>query len=119
MISLDFLRTIAEITVAIGMVVLGLSYIWSQSRKGGNKADKDLNTTLNELLEARDKKIADLEDIVKGQGAQIKHLEDQVDTLNSKNGDMEILIKTALKEHFAAHPNIALDLAKNSGLKNV
>lgn len=98
------------IIISIGIIIFALGYFRSQSNKANTSAQQNLNVTLNELLSARDKKIADLEETVKEQGHQIAMLMSQVEILQTQKSDMEILIKTALKEHFASHPAIALEL---------
>ncbi len=114
--STDFIKTIAEVILAIGVIALSIGYAVAQLRQGKNTAARDLAATLEELLKARDIKVSDLENVVKEQGNKIAHLEGIIETLYKKKTDMETLIKTALKEHFATHPDMAQELVKK-GLK--
>jgi len=120
--NFEYIRTIVEVILGLGVIAIGIPYLWSQLKKGKSDVAKDLNDTLNDLLRARDVKIKDLETLTEKQGQRITYLEGQVHTLNTQKTDLEILIKTALKEHFAANPQMANELSKSiiaPVLKNV
>ncbi len=101
------IRVIFDIISTGGFVIVGLIYWKSQSTKANSIAEKDLNETLNELLEARDKKIKDLAELVQEQGKEIEQMKQTIEILSSKKTDLEALVILALKDYFSTHPNVA------------
>lgn len=101
------IRTIIDIIATGGLLIAGLIYWRSQSTKAKSIAEQDLNDTLNELLQARDKKIKDLEDLVQEQGKEIEQMKETIEILSSKKTDLEALVILALKDYFSTHPEVA------------
>jgi 6-phosphogluconate dehydrogenase len=101
------IRAFFDIIATGGLVIAGLIYWRSQSTKAKNIAEKDLNDTLNELLEARDKKIKDLEELAIAQGKEIDQMKETIEILSSKKTDLEALVILALKDYFSTHPEVA------------
>ncbi|HWY79452.1 MAG TPA: hypothetical protein VNW29_03780 [Candidatus Sulfotelmatobacter sp.] len=101
------IRAVFDIIATGGLMIAGLIYWRSQSTRAKNIAEKDLNNTLNQLLEARDKKIKDLEELVQEQGKQIVHMKETIEILISKKTDLEALVILALKDYFSTHSDVA------------
>ena len=101
------IRVIFDIFATGGLIIAGLIYWKSQSTKAKNIAEKDLNETLNELLEARDKKIKDLEELTQEQGKEMIRLKEALEVISAKKTDIEGLVLLALKDYFSSHPEIA------------
>jgi hypothetical protein len=99
-----------ELLFGVGGLAAGLGYAYAQFIRGKNNAAKDLNETLNELLEVRDKRVKDLESIVREQGKQIEYLTVQIATLTTKKGDLEEIIAKALSTFFEHNPRLALQV---------
>jgi len=101
------LRVIFDIFATGGLIIAGLIYWKSQSTRAKSIAEQDLNDTLNQLLEARDKKIKDLEELAIEQGKQIEQMKETIEILSSKKTDLEALVILALKDYFSTHPQVA------------
>lgn len=101
------IRIIFDIISTGGFVIVGLIYWRSQSTQAKSIAEKDLNETLNELLEARDKKIKDLEELAQEQGKEMVRLKEALEVISAKKTDIEGLVLLALKDYFSTHPEIA------------
>ena len=101
------IRVIFDIIATGGLMIASLIYWRSQSTKAKSIAEKDLNDTLNELLEARDKKIKDLEELAIEQGKEMVRLKEALEVISAKKTDLEGLVLLALKDYFSTHPEIA------------
>ncbi len=112
------IRLIFDIMSTGGLIIAGLIYWKSQSTKAKSIAEKDLNDTLNELLEARDKKIKDLEETVLEQGKEMVRLKDALEVISAKKTDLEALVILALKDYFATHSDVAQAFQKMQDKKN-
>lgn len=107
--NVDFIHYTIDGIVALGAIVAAIPYFKGQYEKESNKI-------LRGLVDDQKKAIENLEAWRVDAEKKIAYLTGQVETLHTEKTNIEILVKTALKEHFAAHPDMAVDLqGKMSG----
>jgi len=101
--TLDIIHWTVDAIIGIGILIASFPYFRGQYQKESNKL-------LRTLVDDQKKSIESLEEWRAEAEKKIAYLSGQVETLQTQKTDMEILVKTALKEHFAAHPDMAVEL---------
>ncbi len=112
--NLEIIKIALDAVVSLGIIVLGIPFIWGQFKKGKLDYAKENNDLLAGLVTTQAAKIKNLEDTVTEQGKQIEYLRGMVETLQKRKTDLESLIASALEEYFVSHPEIALTLQKQN-----
>lgn len=97
--------------IVFGTIGLAIAYVFTMIRNGGINAQKELSTTLKDMLDVQDKKINELQDQHRENIQKISNLEGRVEELSKKNGDLQQIIERALENFFSIHPEEAMKLA--------
>ena len=97
--------------LGLGGIIFAVAYAYGQIRTGTTKALQESNTTLRQLIDDQNSKIAVLETSHQENKTQIASLQGKVDTLLKTNGDLSNMIQLALNHYFENHPDKAMELA--------
>lgn len=106
----DFIDFVTHNFYFVAAIIGALAFVYATFRIAVNNAAKESNQILRDLNSDKDSKIKLLDEKQEEILGKLKELERRIEYLTRQKKTYEDLITEALRDHFKAHPDMALEL---------